>query len=179
MDPANRPSQAEERARYETHRNDPADRAYREFLGRLALPLARRLRPGAHGLDYGSGPGPTLSLIMQELGFPTTNYDPFFAPDPQPLESTYDFITCSEAAEHFFNPGMEFARLDALLRRSGWFGLMTGIRDRETDFGSWWYTRDQTHVCFYRPQTLEWIAGHYGWLLERPEKDVALYFKPA
>jgi len=178
MDPVDRPSAAEERARYETHRNDPSDAGYREFLSRLSCPLAARLPAGAHGLDYGSGPGPTLSVMLQELGFRTAIYDPFFAPNPQHLEQSWDFITCSETAEHFYNPSAEFDRIDALLKRGGWLALMTGVRDRETDFASWWYTRDPTHVCFYRPATLEWIAHRYNWGLDRPSKNVALYYKP-
>lgn len=175
LHPDERLDASAERARYETHDNDPSDAGYRSFLRRLADPLMARLVPGMEGLDYGSGPGPTLSLILRENGFETTDYDPFFAPDPAPLQRTWDFVTCSETAEHFFEPGREFATLSGLLRRPGWLGVMTRVLDDDAGFPSWWYVRDPTHVSFYRAETLEWIAAHHGWALERPHADVALF----
>lgn len=166
-----------ERGRYETHENDPADPRYRAFLNRLAAPLARRLRPGAEGLDYGSGPGPALSVMLEEQGFPMEVYDPFFAPGTEPLERTYDFITCTETAEHFFHPDAEFDRLDRMLRPGGLLAVMTEMLREERDFGQWYYARDPTHVCFYRPRTMEWIAARFGWSLEVPHPNVALFEK--
>ena len=177
MHPAQRPPAGVERARYETHENDPADAGYRAFLGRLFEPLVARLPPGARGLDYGSGPGPTLSIMLAEAGFPTRNYDPFFAPDADALGFVYDFVTCTETAEHFFDPAGEFDRLDALLAPGGWLGVMTTLRTDEPLFAEWWYARDPTHVCFYRAETMEWIARRHGWLLERPHANVALFRK--
>jgi hypothetical protein len=177
VEPSQRPPAAAERARYETHENDPSDAGYRAFLGRLFEPLAARLPPGAEGLDYGSGPGPTLSLMLREAGFPTAIYDPYFAPDLAAFERTYDFVTCTETAEHFFAPAAEFDRLDALLRPGGWLAVMTTILTDEQALETWWYARDPTHVCFYRAETMEWIARRYGWLLERTHANVALFRK--
>lgn len=179
LEPSQRPRPEAERARYETHENDPADAGYRDFLGRLFEPLAKRLPAGAEGLDYGSGPGPTLSVMLGEAGFPTAVYDPYFAPDPAALERTYDFITCTETAEHFFAPAAEFDRLDALLRPGGLLAVMTTLLTDEQAFENWWYARDPTHVCFYRPRTMEWIARRYRWDLERPHANVALFRKAA
>ena len=177
MAPADRLPPDAERARYALHRNDPGDAGYRAFLDRLRAPLVDRLPPGACGLDYGSGPGPTLSVMLRERGFTTRDYDPFFAPDTDALAHTYDFITCSETAEHFAKPADEFARLDRMLRSPGWLGLMTELRRDDRDFAEWWYVRDPTHVSFYRPRTLEWIAAAVGWTLETPAPNVALFRK--
>lgn len=177
MVPGERPEPAVERAHYETHENDPADTGYRRFLDRLAAPLVERLEGGARGLDYGAGPGPTLSLMMAERGFPTSVYDPFFAPDNAVLDDTYDFVTCTETAEHFFDPGAEFERLGGLLRPGGWLGMMTQLLMPRRVFARWRYVRDPTHVVFYRPRTLGWIADHFGWRLERPRRNVALFQK--
>lgn len=178
MFPGDRPSAVEERARYETHENHPADPGYRAFLDRLCTPLVRRLSPGAEGLDYGSGPGPTLSVMLQELGFFTRIFDPFFAPDPNALQRDYDFITCTETAEHFFAPGREFRRLDGMLRPGGWIGVMTEVVDDDRAFPNWYYVRDPTHVAFYRRSTLEWIAATFHWSVEFPHRNVALFRKP-
>ena len=161
--------------RYRQHRNRPDDPAYRAFLARLADPLIPRIPRGARGLDYGSGPGPTLSVMMEEAGFTMRIWDPFFAPDPAPLEETYDFVTCTETAEHFHDPGREFRRLAGLLRPGGWLGLMTGILRPDVDFREWWYVRDPTHVAFYAPETLEWVADRHGWLLHDVASTVVLF----
>ena len=178
LSPGDRLDAAAERAHYGTHRNDPADPGYRAFLDRLAAPLVERLTPGAEGLDYGSGPGPTLSPMLEERGFPMRVYDPFFAPDEAPLRRTYDFVTCTETAEHFFRPAAEFDRLDRLLRPGGWLGVMTEWLREGAVFEGWRYARDPTHVCFYRPETMAWIAAHRGWLLESPRPGVFLFRKP-
>lgn len=177
MHPEQQPAADVERARYETHRNDVADDGYRAFLARLLDPLLERLPPEAVGLDYGSGPGPALATMLREAGFATTIYDPFFAPDSEALARTYDFITCTETAEHFFEPARELERLDALLRPGGVLAVMTLLRDDVRPFAEWWYVRDLTHVCFYRARTLEWIAERHGWSLERPRENVALFRK--
>lgn len=178
VDPAQRPSAEAERAHYGTHRNDPADAGYRRFLDRLCAPLAARLAPGAEGLDYGAGPGPALSQMLEEQGFPTAVYDPFFAPDVDVLRRTYDFVTCTETAEHFHLPHAEFDRLDALLRPGGWLGVMTETMDEARVFATWRYARDPTHVCFYRAETMVWIANRYGWAMESPRPHVFLFHKP-
>jgi SAM-dependent methyltransferase len=174
--PGERPGAAEERARYETHDNDPGDPRYRAFLDRLARPLGDRLLPGARGLDYGSGPGPTLSLMMTERGFPCAHWDPFFAPDPAPLQAgPYDFVTCTETVEHFHEPGREFQRLAGLVRPGGWLGIMTDPVPETGIPPNWYYLRDPTHVSLYRERTLSWIAARFGWSMERPERRVILY----
>ena len=177
MDPGDHLDPVQERARYDTHNNDPRDRGYRDFLDRLAAPLAARLPPGAQGLDYGAGPGPTLSLMMTERGFPTRIWDPFFAPDPEALGQRYDFVTCTETMEHFHRPGEEFLRLDGLLRPGGFLGVMTGILHPDVDFATWWYVRDPTHVAFYTPRSLEWIASRHRWELEVVGPGAVLFRK--
>lgn len=179
LDPAHHLPPEDERARYETHRNDPGDARYRAFLDRLASPLRTKLAPGAEGLDYGSGPGPTLSRMLEEHGFRMSVYDPFFAPDRAVLERRYDFVTCTETAEHFFDPAAEFARFGSLVRPGGWLAVMTGVLTEDIDFDTWWYVRDPTHVCFYTPATLRWIADRLGWSLERPADNVALFRRNA
>jgi hypothetical protein len=178
MDPAHRLGAAAELAHYRTHENDPSDPGYRSFLSRLSIPLGERLAPGAEGLDYGSGPGPTLALMFQERGYSMRNFDPFFSPDSSVLERTYDFITATEVVEHFFSPGPEFDRLDRMLSPGGWLGVMTEVLDETRSLSTWRYARDPTHVSLYSGSTLKWIARHYGWTLERPRPTVFLFQKP-
>jgi hypothetical protein len=164
----------EEKRRYDQHNNDPADPAYRRFLSALYRPMVERLTAGAAGLDYGSGPGPTLSLMFEEAGFPMRIYDPFYADDPATLRIRYDFVTCSETVEHFSRPGQEWERLAGLLKPGAWLGIMTGILMPGLEFGRWYYKDDPTHVCFYAPETFEWIATRHRLRVEFPAPSVVL-----
>ena len=173
------PDREAELATYRLHRNDPDDPRYRAFLARLTGPLLRHLRPGRVGLDFGCGPGPAIAPMLAGHGLEVVNYDPFFRPCAAALEHRYDFITCSEVVEHFHAPGREFDRLDRLLRPGGWLGVMTAMLEEDAGFAGWWYRRDPTHVCFYRRETMGWIAARFGWDVAFPGPTVALFRKPA
>ena len=43
-------------------------RDYRKFLSRMFKPMMERIEPDSYGLDFGSGPGPTLNLMFEEEG---------------------------------------------------------------------------------------------------------------
>lgn len=168
---------AAQKARYLEHNNDVDDPAYREFLGRLYYTLKPRLKRGSLGLDYGAGPGPALQQMMLEDGFEAHIYDIFFHPDEGVLARKYDFITCTETAEHFSDPRQEFDRIDRLLRAEGWLGVMTGMLESWEDFPSWYYHRDPTHVNFFSRTTMQWIAERYRWEPHCPRRNVALFRK--
>lgn len=166
-----------QKARYLEHNNEVDDPAYRDFLARLYGPMKPHLRKGSTGLDYGAGPGPALAAMMGEDGHEISIYDPFFQPDEGVLEGAYDFITCTETAEHFSEPARDFQRLDGLLKPGGWLGLMTGMLMDWSEFPSWYYHRDPTHVNFYSRKTMSWIASRYGWRALFPVQNVALFHK--
>lgn len=162
LDPANYLSREAEQAHYAQHENDPSDVQYRKFLDRLWQPLKAKLPAGASGLDYGSGPGPTLHLMAREEGFHCEHYDPCFHPDKSVFGQQYDFITCSETAEHFHDPANEFRQLKSLLKPGGWLGLMTARRMPGTDFANWHYRREITHVMFYADESIRRLTESFG-----------------
>ena len=177
-DPATHLDAAAEKAVYDQHENDPSDAGYRRFLSRLAHPLLKRLTPGMQGLDYGSGPGPTLSVMLEEAGMVMAIYDPYYAPDPAPLHRRYDFVTCTETVEHFCRPARDWARLVSLVRPGGYLGIMTKlVIDRER-FRDWHYRRDLTHVSFHHADTFAWLGHHFELGVERIDTDVILLHKP-
>lgn len=178
LDPDQRPGPMDERAHYLLHENNPDDPRYRKFLSRLVKPLLEKLGPRCRGLDYGCGPGPALAAMLREAGHDMALYDPFFHCDRAPLDKMYDFIACTETAEHFHNPADEFASLDAMLRPGGWLGVMTCFQTDDALFANWHYRKDPTHVVFYREATFEVIAEQRGWTCEIPVKDVVLMRKP-
>jgi hypothetical protein len=178
LDSARRLAPEAELTHYLSHENEIDDPGYRAFLSRLATPLIERLPAGSSGLDYGCGPGPALAHMLREAGHTVAVYDPFFAADEAVLSATYDFITCTEVAEHFFCPAAEFERFDALLRPGGWLGIMTSFLTDDDTFTAWHYRKDPTHVVFYKRETLEFVATRLGWQFECPTEDIALMRKP-
>lgn len=178
LDPVARLSAEAEHRHYLSHENHVDDPGYRGFLARLADPLLECLAPGSRGLDYGCGPGPALAHMLREAGHDVALYDPFFEADRAVLAARYDFVTCTEVAEHFFDPAAEFARFDDLLRPGGWLGVMTCFQTEDDKFATWHYRQDPTHVVFYNRETLAFVAGRLGWSFESPAKDIALMRKP-
>ncbi|MBE0454738.1 MAG: class I SAM-dependent methyltransferase [Roseovarius sp.] len=178
LDPVQLPNRSVEDAQYRLHRNGLNDAGYRKFLARLTSPLLERLPAGLSGLDYGCGPGPALAAMLTEAGHRVAIYDPLFFDDPKLLDDQYDFITCTEVAEHFHHPFDEFARLDAMLKPGGWLAVMTMFQTEDAAFARWHYRRDPTHVVFYRETTFRVIATLHHWRCEIPCVNVALLSKP-
>ena len=181
-----------EKARYDLHQNSPQDAEYRKFLSRLLAPMCMRLAPGSSGLDFGSGPSPTLSLMFREEGHSMTIYDLFYAQDPSVLEHTYDFITLTEVVEHLRAPGQELEKLWTILKPGGLLGIMTRMPSEECrmpngtknasrinveSFVRWHYRNDLTHVCFFSRTTFEWLADRWHAQLTFAGKDVILLGK--
>lgn len=166
-----------EKAEYDHHRNDPGDLGYRKFLSRLFEPLCDRLPAEAKGLDFGSGPGPTLAPMFVEAGFDMAIYDPFYAPDRSVLQNPYDFISCSEVVEHFHSPGRELQTLWELLDVEGWLGLMTKLVIDQQAFSRWHYKNDPTHVAFFSQETFVYLARKWDARLEFIAPDVILLQK--
>ena len=164
--PGQRLDPDEEKSRYDLHENDPADESYRSFLSQLFTPLSKKLKANSLGLDFGSGPGPTLSVMFKEQGHRMNIYDPFYAPDESAFNHSYDFITTTETAEHLFNPREEFDLIWSCLKPCGFLGIMTKMVPSLDEFYDWHYRKDDTHVTFYTEKTFQWMAEHYGAKLE-------------
>lgn len=168
-------SSIEERALYEQHENDPDDPRYRAFLSRLFTPLRARLRDGASGLDFGCGPGPTLSRMFRESAVECDDYDPIFFDDRALLERTYDFVVCSEVLEHVAKPAIVLEQLTSMLRPDGWLGVMTKRVTTEAAFATWHYTRDPSHVSFFSDATFAFVARKHHLSMHLESADVALF----
>ncbi len=166
-----------ERAEYDKHQNSHGDAGYRKFLSRLFVPLNTRINPASKGLDFGSGPGPTLSLMFEEAGHKMSLFDPFYAPDKNVLNGHYDFITASEVVEHLHNPAKELGLLWSILKPGGWLGIMTKLALDRDAFSRWHYKSDPTHVCFFSSTTMDWLARQWQTAIVQIGKDVHLFQK--
>ncbi len=170
-------SPSEEKYRYDLHENSPDDPNYRRFLSRLFTPLSQLLSPGDAGLDFGAGPGPTLSVMFQENGFPMRIYDYFYANDPAVFQQQYDFITATEVLEHLHHPDKELKRLWDCLKPGGYFGIMTKLVLNQAAFSTWHYKNDLTHVSFFSRATFNWIAAQWQATVEILGNDVIIFQK--
>ena len=169
--------EAQEKERYDLHTNDPQDENYRKFLSKVFTPVSQRLPQGAKGLDFGSGPGPTLSLMFEEAGFEMSLYDHFYAKDESVLQKSYDFITATEVVEHLYEPNKVLAMLMGMLKEKALLALLTQTYPEKEKFEKWWYKNDPTHVCFFSEKTMQFLAKKYGLHLEVVAKDVFIFKK--
>lgn len=174
-----RPSPEEELERYDQHENNPEDHRYRAFLGQLFDPVNELLSPHSKGLDFGSGPGPTLHIMFEEQGHRMNIYDPFYADNPAVFEETYDFITATEVAEHLHQPGKEFERLWNCLQPGGCLGIMTKMAPKNDRpfFANWHYRLDNTHVTFYTKDTFRWLAAKWSAAVTFFDNNVVIFKK--
>lgn len=168
-----------EKAEYDLHQNSAYDAGYIRFLNRLVLPLSEVLPGKCTGLDYGCGPAPVLAGLLSEKGHKVSYYDPFYFPEKKVFTQDYDFISCSEAIEHFFHPGEIWQNWMSLLRVNGWLAIMTKRVINQQRFKTWHYKNDPTHVCFFSEETFRWLAKQYHMRLILSGPDVVLLQKLA
>ena len=109
---------------------------------------------------------------MEKKGFQIDLYDPYFYPNKKVFNNKYEFITCTEAAEHFYNPLAEFNKMNEILNKGGILAVMTSLYDDSIDFESWYYRRDPTHVIFYKEKTFNIIAKQRNWDYWLEDKNV-------
>lgn len=170
------PDPAMERAYYRTHENRPDDTAYIAHLERLVAPLTRSVPPPAAGLDWGCGPHPVLADCLRQQGYQMAAWDPAFGPvQPDAPAEGWDFITCTEVLEHLHTPRSSLVTMLAQLRPGGVLAIMTEWPPTAGMFHRWHYRRDPTHIAFYGPSTLRWIAEQLGCTVDLQTPDIALF----
>jgi 2-polyprenyl-3-methyl-5-hydroxy-6-metoxy-1,4-benzoquinol methylase len=124
--------------------------------------LIERAGPALEVLDFGCGEGPLIHYLLEPRGYKVNLYDHFFYPDRSVLQAKYDFVAAVEVVEHFYDPAREFELLKSLLKPKGRLGIMTEQCSEDTDFSTWHYRRDPTHVAFYSEASLRWVARRYA-----------------
>jgi SAM-dependent methyltransferase len=178
VQPSDRLDAESEKAFYDLHENDPNDERYRGFLSRVCDPMLAKLPVNSAGLDFGCGPGPTLSLMLEEAGHNVALYDVFYHPDTVVLQTNYDFLTATEVIEHLHNPSQVWQQWLNLIKPGGWIGLMTKMVKSREAFVSWHYKNDLTHVIFFSRRTFQFLAEQDKLEIEFIGNDVILLRKP-
>lgn len=159
-------SAEEEKARYETHNNDVNDIGYQNFTSPITNYVLNNFNTEHKGLDFGSGTGPVISMMLMKKDYDIVQYDPFFAPNHKLLNNKYDYIFSCEVFEHFHHPQKEIDRLLSLLTNKGYLLIMTMLYNDSIDFSGWNYRNDDTHVFIYRKETIEYIAEEWNLEIE-------------
>ncbi len=153
------PTKQSEQERYEEHNNDEENQGYIQYMDAF---IQRNIIP-LNGiktiLDFGSGPYPMLTKRLQLHDYQVTHYDPFFYDDKSYLSKSYDLIILVEVLEHIFQPQSILQQLMPILRPGGYLLIQTEFRTMTiTEFTTWWYRRDKTHIAFYNLDTIRYLS---------------------
>ena len=169
-------SEPEERKRYDTHNNNPEDLRYRQSLSRLTEPLNELISSDSYGLDFGCGPGPTLSLMLEKEGHQVDLYDKYYVKDLSVFNKEFDFVTLTEVIEHLSDPLFELERLTSILKPGGIIAIMTQTLSRDIDFEAWYYKNDPSHIGFYNQKSLQILADQLELQMSH-YSDRVIFFK--
>ncbi len=150
-----------EKDRYYLHQNHINDLGYINFADPILSEVKKHYNATHQGLDFGAGHTPVISEILKRDNFNIEIYDPLFFNNKTVLNKKYDFITSCEVIEHFYNPKKEFELLYKILKPNGKLICMTDIFNG-SNFDSWYYKTDPTHVFLYQKETFQWIKDHLG-----------------
>lgn len=142
---------------YNQHNNTIDSPGYVEmfeaYIERCITPYKSRIETV---LEFGSGPGPVLSQLLEKHGFHVEIYDKFFSPEPVYEGKQYDLITATEVIEHIDDPVGIMRFFHTHLKPGGYLALMTQFHTNEiATYLKWWYRADPTHICFFRPETFK------------------------
>lgn len=148
--------------RYTTHNNDVNDPRYRKFVSPITNSILKVFNENHQGLDFGSGTGPVITVVLKEQRYNIDTFDPYFDNRPKVLKETYDYIACCEVVEHFHHPYLEFEKLISLLKPNGKLYIMTDLFKENIIFEDWYYKNDPTHTFFFQKTTFQWIKDTFG-----------------
>lgn len=152
-----------ENSLYNNHQNSLKNEGYVQMFENFLDYFWNDLTCKDKSLDFGSGPTPVLSQLLQKRGVQVDCYDKFYQPIKCFENQTYDFITSTEVFEHLDDPLTTLLLLAKHLRPQGIFAIMTLFHQNDqAHFLTWWYRRDPTHITFYTPKTLEVLANQCG-----------------
>ncbi|MBN2797064.1 MAG: class I SAM-dependent methyltransferase [Clostridia bacterium] len=162
---------------YNRHENSIEDEGYVNMFKRFQNAFESFVS-GTKVLEFGSGPTPVFSQVLRKSSYEVTSFDPFYAPDLDYLNHSYDLITSTEVFEHIVEPIETLDTLVRLLRPGGILAIMTQFVPEDEVFIKWWYRRDPTHIGFYHHKTFEYLSQKYQLdILFKNDKDYMILKK--
>ena len=179
MDSNGHLSPQKERERYLLHDNDIQNSDYVRYLSGVAESIVVPFVPaGSVVLDFGSGPETVFAAVLEQKGYKVLCYDPCFAPDTGVLNRQYDAVVAVEVIEHIAEVRDAIMRISGLIGTGGIFSVKTLFHDGDMGtFHKWWYREDPTHVSFFSPRTMQWIAVICGLTILHNDCKSAVVFQ--
>jgi len=164
LDDSHRVNSMEEKRKYDQHNNSLENEGYVQmFEDFIELSIAPYLANIKKVLDFGSGPEPVFSKLLERRGLEVEIYDLYYSPQKVYEGNRYDLITSTEVFEHLSKPLETLELLVAHLNSNGYIVLMTKFPPKEDKaFLDWWYRRDPTHISFFTPKSFEVMAEKVG-----------------
>jgi SAM-dependent methyltransferase len=169
-----------EKAQYNQHNNSLENEGYvqmfESFIETAIMPFHQNIQDV---LDFGSGPTPVFSILLEKRGFEVDIYDLYYAPKKVYVDKQYDLITSTEVFEHLSKPLEVLSLLVKHLNPNGYIVLMTKFPPQEDEvFLNWWYRRDPTHISFFTPKSFEVMAKQTGLkVLQTIDDNVVIFQK--
>ncbi len=153
-----------EKGQYDNHNNSIENSGYVKMFENFLDFFWDTIKDEAtETLDFGSGPGPVLSKIIEKRSLHVDIFDKFYQPDEVYKDKKYDLITSTEVFEHLKNPLETLLLFKKHLKKDGIIAIMTLFHNNDTEeFLNWWYRRDPTHILFYTPKTFEVMCAMCG-----------------
>ena len=154
---------------YKRYLSHNYDENYKEYMKRITKDINF---DNKIVLDFGCGQNPCLSNIYKTAEF--TNYDIFFFPSEEYKYKKYDLILMIEVIEHLEHPYEIINDLSDLLKEGGKIYIHTKLYNAKTDFKTWWYKRDITHITFFSEKTFCVLAHKIGLKCEIKDEFIVL-----
>jgi len=145
--------------RYNLHKNAADNTAYRDYLAGFLQELKRIPIANPAVLDFGSGREAVLTDILRGNGCNCHAYDPLYGIGFEALNTVYDLVILCEVIEHIRDMAQALRIIDTVLDAQGYLLIKTELFQQETDFSTWWYAKDFTHINFLSIRTLHTVAG--------------------
>lgn len=170
----------EEKKKYNQHNNSLENKGYvqmfEDFIEMAIVPYKQNIHSI---LDFGSGPVPVLSQLLERRGFKVDIYDLYYAPTKIYENKTYDLISSTEVFEHLSKPLEILSLLAKHLNQHGYLALMTKFPPKDdAEFLAWWYRRDPTHISFFTTQSFEVMGKKIGLkVLKTINENVVIFQK--
>jgi len=153
-----------EKKQYDQHNNSLENEGYvamfETFINDVIAPYLKNIQTA---LDFGSGPEPVFSKLLERRGLKVDIYDFYFSPKKVYEHKKYDLISSTEVFEHLSRPMEILEELVSSLNNNAYVALMTKFPpSNDEEFLAWWYRRDPTHISFFTPKSFEVMAKALG-----------------
>ena len=114
-------------------------------------------------LDHGGGDG-RFATFLRQHGLACDSVDPFYDPQGEPSQSSYDIVTCFEVIEHVAH-GQQVAWFAGLRRRlsaAGTLLLSTELLGAAEPVQHYYIAPRNGHISIHSPDSLRRLARRFG-----------------